>query len=76
MLKFDAEPGGPPRDFELYVNGVQADYCGPYRTELPCPVGGGHGFTLPPDVLYAGDNVLELMSQSPWSVHWAEIAIT
>jgi len=75
VLKFGAENDGPPADFALYVNGVPAEHCGLHETEKPRPVGGGHGFAVDPAALYEGDNILELMSDKPWSVHWAEIVL-
>jgi len=76
VLEFGEETDGPPADFGLYVNGRLAAYSGPYETELPRPLRVGHGFTLDPDALYGSDNVLELMSDQPWSVHWAEIVLS
>ena len=76
VLEFGEETDGPPADFELYVNGHRATHSGPYETELPRPLRGGHGFTLDPDALYGSDNVLELMSDQPWSVHWVEIVLS
>lgn len=75
VLEFGEESEGPPADFELYVNGCCATHTGPHETELPMPLSGGEGFAFDPAALYDSDNVIELVSDSPWSVHWAEIVL-
>jgi hypothetical protein len=74
ILEFGKESDGLPDDFEIYVNG-----CKPEPTDvelsLPVPADNYYGFEFPAEALNDGDNIVELMSTKPWSVHWAEIQI-
>jgi hypothetical protein len=75
MLAFEEENPDPPSDFEIYVNGCKASPLGRIDLEPPSPPTPAHGFDLPVSALNSGHNVIELMSDSPWAVHWAEIRL-
>jgi hypothetical protein len=75
ILAFSKEQPDPPEDFELFVNGIKAIHTGRIEIDPPVPQTPLHGFDLPIDALNSGQNVLELMSESPWEVHWAEIRL-
>jgi len=74
VLAFDPERPDPPGDFEVYVNGCKAAPLGRIDLAPPAPAN-PHGFDLSTDALNDGHNLLELMSDSPWAVHWAEIRL-
>ncbi len=74
VLAFGPEKPDPPKDFEVYVNGCKAGALGRIDIEPPAPAA-PHGFDLPPDALNSGHNLVEMMSDSPWTVYWAEIRI-
>ena len=76
VLAFNAEHPDPPAAFEVYVNGCKASPVGRITLDPPCPAAPAHGFDLPVAALNAGHNVVELMAESPWAVHWAEIRLS
>jgi hypothetical protein len=57
------------------VSGVKAASVGRVELEQPAP-SEPRGFEFSASALLSGHNLVELMSKSPWEVHWAEIRIS